>query len=1067
MLKRVWSKDQSDIKSSVATVGMSEGKKYIVQQGVAYPETWDLNSVEIAASKYFRKSGIGESGKEGENSVFDLAKRIALCLRLRGSSRGYFSSEEEADIFEDEIRCGFLRQKIGFNSPVNFNFGLYDYYGIKGDSNRKRYFVNPETQQVDSVDYELIRPGGAACFLSGVSDSLIDEKETGMFDLLTNQMKIFVTGAGDGVNISNIRGKDEPISGGGISSGILPYLKVRDAASGYIRSGGKTRRSATLLCLNDDHPDLIDFIEWKVTEEEKAYALINSGYSSGMEGDAYSTVSGQNSNNSIRISNAFMEALENGMDWCLISRQPYSSFHGASENGLVFSETTSQGDIYSDSTGERIAIKKNGEDVLRKIMGVYSAEFIWEKICSSAWRCGCPAVQFDDIINEWNSVPHYGKINTTNPCSEICLPDWSVCNLGSINLTKVFSNLNDANVFGEELKEFDHAVNLMTIALDLVVDVSSYPTQQHAEGSWKLRSIGLNHGGIGALLMQSGIPYDSEIGRSYMSFITSYMTARSIKTSAELAEKMGPYPVFDYDNHQRILQKHADALLEIKDSFVHKKLFSSLKKTWSEIIGSEGIKEHGLRNNTHTTLVPQGTIGIVLGQDTYGCEPDFSLKRYKKLIGGGSMVFVNRAVKKGLEVLGYSPEDIEKCLKYVDKWATLEGCPVISEKDVAVFDTANCPPSSFDFGGGFSVDEDVKSKILNAVRENCSQVDGEKVIYKKLKEFLSPEKYADAVANKRVKIFKRFISIDGHIDALAAFQPHISHSISKTCNMPKDSSVEEIGNAYRYAFAKGVKCVAIYRDESKGSQPLSSYDEDAEANVAQRDDEYVKIQELIEMKKKGEWHPDMDGLFWPAIKKPRAYLSQDGLHLEFNMRDPSTGEKKNIYLGMPFYPGTKDLMALFINTGAQGETVTGLCESLGKVISVALQHGIPPERIGSTLKDSRFSPGGWIDKHHFGIVKAQSIPDLVGQALLRYRNSQEVAGDVPDIEKGSLGELEGVMEKDVVVLSDWDQVVRQKQEAKAKGFVGKRCEMCGGWNVTGSGRCWLCEDCGHSSGVCG
>ena len=983
---------------SVCIKSYATGDVIYENANVMAPESWSQNAVDTVASKYFRRSGV--PGIEAESSVGQLIDRVAQCLTDHGKKEGYFINEEEANSFHDDLVVGFLTQKIGFNSPVWFNFGLYSKYGITGSKGRKRYFFDSEKQDISSTDDELVRPGGAACFLSAVDDSLFNDEEFGMFDHIANETKIFLTGAGDGFNASNIRGRGEPIKGGGISSGLLSYLKPRDAAAGYIKSGGKTRRSATLICLDMDHPDIEDFILWKGNEEKKAQALIHAGYPSDYEGEAYQTITGQNSNNSVRISNIFMKCLQNEKDWYLISRQPYFHFTGALlELDTLKSVPVEQGTLYYSNMDEPpVAILPRGtsNNCIKKIMGVRKAKDLWNMICQTAWECGCPGVQFDDTINDWNTVPHYGRINTTNPCAEICLPDWSVCNLGSVNLMPFFQDLNDI-----DWKGYEHACKLITIALDLIVDISSYPTAKHALGSYNLRSIGLNHGNIGAVLMRNAIAYDSSMGRFFMSAITSAMTLFAWEQSHELSIRKGSYPVYDYDNHKLVLDRHRsqwDIVFALRYSL--KAFPCDLSYRWDQIRTATGF-----RNNTTTALVPQGTIGLVLDQDTMGCEPDFSLVKYKKCVGGNHMKIVNGQVVPALKKMGYfKEEEISAIENYILEFGTAEGAPYLTEGDQNVFSTAVCPP------------------------------------------------------NTSEKSFKNVISIDGHINALAAFQPHISMSISKTCNLDNDATVEDVSKAYLDGWEKGIKCIAVYRDGSKKSQPLNAT---KKSEVLKTIDESQPEQ----TKKSDDWRK-----IWPAIKRQAPNYTPDSDCFKIVINDPVN--PCSVFLHIDRYPGTNDAMHVFVDVGRQGETLCGMIEVMARLISRSVQHGVPLEHIADVLEGMKFGPQGMLGKSSvFGIRYANSIPDVVGKVLRFLPSWWESGRDEKILHPAPYDSFAPVVanvseEKEQNTSNTW-QDIDSPANAKRFGFTGLHCKNCGSLRTSGSVSCFLCQDCGTYNGPCG
>lgn len=773
----------------------------VYENDVEHPADWAQSAIEMCASKYFRKADIPKIG--GEHSIKQLAARVANDLVQHGKKRGYFNNEE-AIIFRDEIIAGFITQRIGFNSPVWFNFGLFNEYGIEGTKGRDRFFVNPETNEIEQLDRELIRPGGAACFLTRVTDSLFSDSGDGMFDWIATQTKVFLTGAGDGANVSNIRGVGEPISGGGVSAGLPAFLPVRDQGSGYIKSGGKTRRSATMLVCDLDHPDIEWYINWKRHEEAKAQALIAMGYDADYEGEAYGTVSGQNSNNSVRVPNSFMKSLHQDGFWHLLSRCNYDRFPDASSNLTEGGEHPQGTILYLDG----VAVAIRGKNGVKKIMKAVKATDLWSQITESAWFCGCPGIHFEDTINQWNTMPHYGEIRTSNPCSEVFQPDNTTCNLCSVNLIKFFADLRNPDWIG-----FEHASRLVTIALDLVVDISSYPTPQHARGAWNIRSIGANHGNIGAVLMRNALPYDSHEGRAVMSMITNVMTLFCWQQSNELGEKLGIYPAYNRDNHRKILAMHWDALSSDEVVARYQGILvgfdlERVKESWERLASCTVF-----RNSNVTCLVPQGTIGLVLGQDTTGCEPDFALKKSKKCVGGTYMDFVNTSVEPALERLGYDAERTRLVKAYVMKYGAVENCPYIEESHLPVFDTAVRQKTCLDaiayivrnleeeeaelvFNAAGNENDPFKIKnSLLAAREDEEEweelfedLEAVSEINEIIKNCTSMDQVRSALAEYEydlysvlpcVQIFTRVISHNGHIDALGAFQPHISMGISK------------------------------------------------------------------------------------------------------------------------------------------------------------------------------------------------------------------------------------------------------------------------------------------------
>lgn len=1055
MIPRHWTADLNspydDIDWATSRVDIIDhrtGTSIYSHDGIEHPVGWSTNAVEICASKYLRRADIPDIG--GEHSLKQLAWRVASCLANHGVAGGYFSASD-GDLYRDEIISGFLHQRVGFNSPVWFNFGLFSEYGICGNGGRRRYYYDSRAGGIAETMDELERPSGAACYLSGVSDTLFSPDESGMADLLSNEQKIFLTGAGDGVNVSDIRGTGEPISGGGRSSGLIAFLKVRDACAGYIRSGGRTRRSATLLCCELDHPDIFDFIDWKEKEELKAHALMESGFSGGMDGEAYGTVSGQNSNNSVRVSNAFMQALERDESWHLISRVEYHRFADALPVcELMPGDETPQGSLWLGAQGTAVALIPTGETYPRKIVRTVRAAELWQRICESAWRCGCPGIQFDDLINDWNTVPQYGRIRTTNPCAEICLPDWSVCNLGSINLMQFFEDLDAPDWDG-----FRHAVRLMTVALDLVVDMSSYPTHRHAEGSVALRAIGLNHGNIGAVLMRNGIAYDSDIGRDWMAQITSFMTLESYRMSLELAERLGSYPAYNAEDHRLVLKMHRDAATHLKGNMA-----TQLADDWNMLCTEPRLITSGIRNNTTTTIPPQGTIGLVLDQDTLGCEPEFCLVKHKTLSGGGSMMIANQSVYGALRRLDYTPDQIGIITDYIGAYGTAEGCDALLAEHLPVFDTAVKPGNCLDIAAVKHLKK--APDQAEAVAAISSAKNREEAI-----EALPPHlKYLALY----VKVFTRSISIDGHVKALAALQPHLSHSISKTCNMDHASTPDDISRTYRMAYDLGVKCVAIYRDGSKSAQPLSAGARSKKAVLVgegHSQNGHRPGKALVSNgKPAGDWDPNA----WPATKRPTPHHTSNCDLFHFRIADPV--EKQGLFINATLYPDSPDLMAIFVNTGRQGETTNGLVHSLARVISCALQHGVPAQEIGRKLAGMSFPPHGFLgETSAFGIHRAKSISDLIGRLLIAlpdyYAANRDPAIMHPIYEQTLASTLRHeALSNGFGESGDESATKLDSISARGLGYTGKPCQNCSSYETIGGAECYVCKSCGQSNGPC-
>jgi ribonucleotide reductase alpha subunit len=1217
MIDRLWTKGIGDPNDSVkwtkSHIRLANEKtgEVIYEEDVEHPEQWSQNAVDLCASKYLRRADIPEIG--GETSVRQLAHRVAHCLAKCGVASGYFD-EDGGKVFHDEIVAGFLMQKIGFNSPVWFNFGLYDVYGIVGSKGRDRWFV--ENGEPRCIDEELVRPGGAACFLTACTDSLFGDEGNSMYDLLATETKVFLTGAGNGVNVSRIRGVGEPIAGGGISAGLQAFLPVRDKSAGYIKSGGKTRRSSSLLACDMDHPDIIWFIEWKENEEKKAKALIKAGWDSDYEGDAYSTISGQNGNNSVRVSDAFMKLVDKhtstgqDADWHLVSRTPLCKFPKYATTELYVIGDCLQGQLYSDTKdGKPFAILRPCDKAPHKIMSTVKVSELWAKICTSAWVCGCPGVQYDTIINDWNTVPHYDRINTTNPCfsgdtlipttnglvrikdwaasgerrwiwnngrwaeavaypteiaqtitlcfanghkiictpehrfqmegggettaeesigkmlkvslpkyadvygcscwgsvpcmvvsivpgnieqvydftlienledherwacvagvsahncAEVSNPDGTTCNLASVNTIHFFADLENPDWVG-----FEHACRLLTIALDLVVEISSYPTRQHAIGSWNLRPIGLNHGNLGAVLMRNAIAYESREGHAWKSLVTSFMTLHAWETSHELAEKLGHYPAYHPENHGRIIEKHRSAATEMDREGLPPTAVSNLVIRWGAV-----SKAISFRNNVVTCMVPQGTIGLILDQDTLGCEPDFSLVKAKKCVGGNWMRIVNQSIEPALRKLGYDDKAVDGIIAYILEYGSPEGCALIDPKYLPVFDTAVRPPSRIDWNlTGVRKDrfdhvfpQDIRAACNAAVRKAKTRAEAEKVLTPILKT-----SGMIGTALLGLKLSTRCISVDGHIDALAAIQPHISMSISKTTNVDNDANVSDISNAYLSGWKKGVKCIAVYRDGSKDSQPLNAASAVSTASKSIADARKPFLEELKEFMR----NPAVHDVILP-VKRPIPNHSGDADRFRFTLQHQGT--RVSIFVTIVRFPGTNRMMEMFVDLGKQGDTIGGLVDTMARLISRGLQYNIPPDEIGDVIEGMNFGPNGFLGTSSvFGIRYVKSVPDLVGK-LLKVLPEWYAAGRPDDVLNpqpfqpehtnahthavqvgASVDHKHGRPEDNAVMIQTPEQAI-------ALGYTGRHCDKCGSLRTRGEGNCFQCLDCSTFNGPCG
>ena len=698
--------DEIEWELRTASIQNEKGETIFEQRNVEVPKDWSMTATNIVASKYFHGK-LGTS--ERESSVRQLISRVADTISQWGLEGGYFHAEEDAKTFCDELTHLLVRQKAAFNSPVWFNCGLWHKY--QRSSKGTGWFWDPATSTIQKETEAYRHPQCSACFINSVQDNL-----DSILTLAKTEGMLFKWGSGTGTNLSPLRSSIETLSGGGVASGPLSFMKGYDAFAGVIKSGGKTRRAAKMVILNIDHPDVVDFIECKAKEEQKAWTLVDAGYDSALDGEAYSSIFFQNANNSVRVTDEFMQAVIKDEDW--VTR------------GIT--------------TGEPIRS--------------YRARDLMRKIAESAWQCGDPGMQFHSNINRWHTSKVTGPINASNPCSEYMFLDDSACNLASLNLMKFV-----AQDLKFDVEAFRHAVEVLIIAQEILVDNASYPTEKIAQNSHDFRPLGLGYANLGALLMANGFPYDSDAGRDFAAAITAVMHGQAYLTSSRIAEDIGPCPGYDAnrDSFLEVISMHRNALQNVNARNVPERLWESAKKVWDDCLAS-GMK-HGYRNAQVTVLAPTGTIGFMMDCDTTGVEPDLALVKYKKLVGGGLIKIVNNIVPLALLKLGYTDQQAAEIVNYIDQNGTIEGAPHLKPEHLPVFD--------------------------------CS---------------LKPAKG------------KRSIHYMGHVRMMAAVQPFISGAISKTVNMPEEATVEEISNAYHEAWRMGLKAIAIYRSGSKRSQPLNT-----------------------------------------------------------------------------------------------------------------------------------------------------------------------------------------------------------------------------------------------------
>jgi len=849
-------------------------------KNVEVPTAWSQIATDILAQKYFRKAGIPEIGSE--NSIKQVVHRMVGCWTDWGTKFGYFNSSKDSKAFYEEMAYILINQMGAPNSPQWFNTGLNYAYGITGNP-QGHYYVDPKTGVLTKSKDAYSRPQPHACFILSVRDDLVNEG--GIFDLVTREARIFKYGSGVGTNFSSIRGKGEKLSGGGTSSGLMSFLKVNDTAAGAIKSGGTTRRAAKMVILDIDHPEIENFIKWKASEEDKVASIVAGSivckehtnnilkaankhglnlkentalrdsirnannakvpiqlilralelakqgvgkmdmkeFDTHYEGEAYVTVAGQNSNNSVRINNNYMEALQNNANWQLTNRT----------DGKLFKEVP--------------------------------AQKLWDDIAMSAWVSADPGLQFDTTINDWHTCPVSGRINGSNPCSEYMFIDDTACNLASINLDKFYDD--DTGTFN--IEAYKHATRLWTIVLEISVLMAQFPSQSVAQRSYDYRTLGLGYANIGSLLMKMGIPYDSDKGRAIAGSLTAILCGESYSTSAEMSANLGAFAEYEKNKDEmlRVIRNHRRAAYNAKAESYEKlsvlptgisqelcprDLLSAAQASWDKAL--ELGQKHGYRNAQVTVIAPTGTIALVMDCDTTGIEPEFSIVKFKKLAGGGYFKIVNNSLKSALKKLNYTEDQIRDIEKYCVGHGSLINAPYVNHEELKQkgFTDEQLTRLEDEASRAFDIKFMFNQHVLG--KEFCNSVLGftdeqlNNPKFNMLKEIgFSDEQIEEAdeylcgtmtiegaphlkgehysvfdCANKCGKKGKRFIKHNAHLKMMSVTQPFISGAISKTINMPSEATIEDIKNAYFDSWKYSIKAVALYRNESKLSQPLST-----------------------------------------------------------------------------------------------------------------------------------------------------------------------------------------------------------------------------------------------------
>ena len=896
-----------------AVIGNEKGKVVFEQRDVEIPKSWSQQATNIVVSKYFR----GQIGApEREHSVRQLIGRVVDTITGWAKAQHYFASDDALQAFSHELKHLLVYQKAAFNSPVWFNCGFEK------------------------------APQCSACFINAVQDTM-----DSILTLARTEGMLFKFGSGTGSNLSAIRSSKELLAGGGTASGPVSFMKGYDAFAGVIKSGGKTRRAAKMVILNAEHPDIVDFINCKVEEEKKAWALIDAGYDGSFTGVAYGSVFFQNSNNSVRVTDDFMRAVLDDGDW-----------------------TTK-------------AVRDGAP------METYKARGLMRMIAEGTHVCGDPGMQFDTTVNDWHTCPETARINASNPCSEYMFLDDSACNLASINLMKFVKEDGELDVAA-----FKAACRTLLTAQEIIVPNSSYPTKAIEKNSNEYRPLGLGYANLGALLMSRGLPYDSDEGRAYAAAITAVMTGEGYAQSARISrDHGGPFGGYEQnrDSFLRVMRKHRDAVGEINQKFVPADLYAGAKQAWDEAV--ELGEDFGYRNAQATVLAPTGTIGFMMDCDTTGVEPDIALVKYKKLVGGGLMKIVNQTVPMALAKLGYTQPEVEAIIHYIDEHETIEGAPCLKDEHLPVFDCA------FKASQG-----------------------------------------------------ERSIHYMGHIRMMGATQPFISGAISKTVNVPREATVEEIEKAYLESWRLGAKAISIYRDGSKRTQPLNTSRAgvtDTRNALGQTPTEIVR--EVIKV-----------------VETPKRRKLPDERHAITHKFDVA-GHEGYITVGL-YEDGTPG--EIFLVMAKEGSTISGFADAFAQAISYALQYGVPLQALVDKFSHARFEPSGMTKNPEVRFAK--SIVDYIFRWMatkflspeaqfragvnLREEPASDVLADVgADLKVGPTAAPK--------ISSDLASGFSRK-EPRTSEFAAMQnqedappCSTCGSIMIR-SGSCYKCSNCGTTSG---
>ena len=1004
-----------------AVITEPDGSVVFEMKDLEVPANWSQLATDILASKYLRKAGVPESESGQETSVKQVVRRISAAISAYGQEQDYFASEADAQVFEDELAVLLYTQRGAFNSPVWFNCGLHHRYGIQGGGGNFHY--DEEQDRALEIANAYAHPQCSACFIQRVQDSL-----HAIFDLVRRESRVFKYGSGTGTNFSVLRSKYEKLSGGGTSSGVMSFLEVFDKGAGATKSGGTTRRAAKMVILDVDHPEIVDFIRWKAREEEKAKILIGAGLPADFNGEAYATVSGQNANNSVRVSDAFMQAYQQDATW----------------------------ETHYRTDGE--------------VHQTHRARELMREMAEAAHACADPGIQFDTTINDWHTCAARERINASNPCSEFMFLDDTACNLASLNLMR-FHDVQSGEFL---LEDFRVATRVFATAMEILVGFSSYPTAEICENSHAYRPLGLGYANLGTLLMVRSLPYDSDKGRALAATLTAILCGEAYAVSAELAACRGAFAGFAQNRESmlRVIGKHRQAAVHLPHEGVPEALRQAAQDAWQRA-EAQG-QRHGYRNAQMTVLAPTGTIGLLMDCDTTGVEPDFALVKWKKLAGGGNVKIVNQSLPLALRNLGYTEPQVEDIVQYILGATTLQQAigeerlqslglrkneiaaaeAAFAEKRVWNEHVPHANPASL-------VARGVDEKTIKAIQARILGTETIEGAPHLKEEHLAVFDCANRCGPKG----ERFIAPPAHVRMMAAVQPFISGAISKTINMPQNTSVEAIEELYVEAWRQGLKSVAVYRDGSKGSQPLSTGLE------AQADEN-----------PKAERQPKPAGAIASMAWGERHQLPRE--RQGFTVECAISGHKLFLRTG-EYQDGT--LGEIFIDMYKEGASYRSMMNSFAQAVSVGLSYGVPLKKYVDMFTFTRFEPYGFTD--HPQIRTCTSLLDFIFRLLgARYLGRADLlhVDQAKALDTRSDGlqadgvrgfsqstQLAEAVRASQAVLSDLGAPLgsapaagganpAQKMLASLMGD-GPICDACGHVTVR-NGSCYRCLNCGNSLG---